>query len=219
MTEQKSCKNEDVELWREKEGDFYSPSIFKTKSNLIGINVGGFCIARPIREIFNCVVKLMPKPEVSGDYPDAWGKKIDELNKPEPKQEKESNYEEGKSKVFDDCRKQKIGCFDYDEDTCGSVCSGVLDELETLALLEGRRQGREHHNSFCVECFTDHIKQGETRGVAKGYKLGLEKAIQIIKTMHKYKGLKAIDDTPLTAIDRDLLLSEIEAEKAIQEER
>ena len=73
---------------------------------------------------------------------------------------------------------------------------------------EGLRDGREQA-----------FKSGETIGVAKGYKLGLEKAIKIIKTMHKYEGLKAIDDTRMTAIDRDLLLSEIELEKAIEEER
>lgn len=42
--------NTDKELWREKEGDFYSPSIHVTKGGGIGINVGGSVYVRPVRE-------------------------------------------------------------------------------------------------------------------------------------------------------------------------
>jgi hypothetical protein len=34
-------KNTDKEIWREIEGEYYSPSIFVTEQGKIGINVGG----------------------------------------------------------------------------------------------------------------------------------------------------------------------------------
>lgn len=40
--------NEDVELFRETPGDYYSSSLHKTKSGSIGINVGGYVIVRPL---------------------------------------------------------------------------------------------------------------------------------------------------------------------------
>ena len=39
--EDKPCKNTDVELWREKEGDYYSDSVHVTKDGRIGFNCGG----------------------------------------------------------------------------------------------------------------------------------------------------------------------------------
>ena len=44
------CKNTDVEIWREAPGDYYSPSIFVTEQGGIGINVGGLCIVKPVRD-------------------------------------------------------------------------------------------------------------------------------------------------------------------------
>ena len=43
-------KNTDRELWREIDGYYYSPRIFVTAQGSIGIDVGGFCIVKPIRE-------------------------------------------------------------------------------------------------------------------------------------------------------------------------
>lgn len=43
-----ATKNTDRELWREKEGDFYSPSIHVTASGAIGINVGGMVVVRTL---------------------------------------------------------------------------------------------------------------------------------------------------------------------------
>lgn len=45
-----AAQNTDRELWREHEGDYYSPSLFVTQGGGIGINVGGLCIVKPIRE-------------------------------------------------------------------------------------------------------------------------------------------------------------------------
>ena len=44
------CDNTDKELWREKEDDFYSPSIHVTKDGKIGINIGGYVIVQDIRK-------------------------------------------------------------------------------------------------------------------------------------------------------------------------
>lgn len=50
MNEEKTCINTDVELWREVEGDYYSPSIHRTEGGGIGINVGGHVIVKTLRE-------------------------------------------------------------------------------------------------------------------------------------------------------------------------
>jgi len=42
--------NTDHELWREVEGDYYSPSIHVTAGGGIGINVGGLVIVKTLRE-------------------------------------------------------------------------------------------------------------------------------------------------------------------------
>ena len=42
--------NEDKELWREKEGDYYAPSLFVTKTGGIGMNVHGRVFVKPIQE-------------------------------------------------------------------------------------------------------------------------------------------------------------------------
>lgn len=44
------CINTDRELWRERPGDFYADSLFVTESGGIGMNVGGHCIVKPIRD-------------------------------------------------------------------------------------------------------------------------------------------------------------------------
>ncbi len=44
------CENTDKELWREKEDDYYSPSIHVTKDGRIGINVGGFVHVKSARD-------------------------------------------------------------------------------------------------------------------------------------------------------------------------
>lgn len=44
------AKNTNRELWREREGDYYAPSLFVTEGGGIGIDVGGHVIVRPIRE-------------------------------------------------------------------------------------------------------------------------------------------------------------------------
>lgn len=45
-----AAENTDREIWREREGDFYAPSIFVTRGGGIGINVGGMVIVKPLRE-------------------------------------------------------------------------------------------------------------------------------------------------------------------------
>lgn len=37
-----ACKNTDIELWREREGDYYCDSVHVTQSGGLGINHGGF---------------------------------------------------------------------------------------------------------------------------------------------------------------------------------
>jgi hypothetical protein len=42
--------NTDKELWREIPNDYYSPSIFVTEQNSIGINVGGWVYVKPVED-------------------------------------------------------------------------------------------------------------------------------------------------------------------------
>lgn len=55
------AQNTDRELWREREGDFYSDRIFVTQNGAIGMDVGGRVITMPIRqwhEMATTVLKL-----------------------------------------------------------------------------------------------------------------------------------------------------------------
>lgn len=45
-----ACKNTDKEIWREKPGDHYSPSIHVTADGAIGISVDGMVIVRSVKE-------------------------------------------------------------------------------------------------------------------------------------------------------------------------
>jgi DNA (cytosine-5)-methyltransferase 1 len=48
--DQGPCVNTDREIWREREGDAYAPSIHVTKDGGVGINCGGMVHVKPIRE-------------------------------------------------------------------------------------------------------------------------------------------------------------------------
>ena len=53
--EKESCgghTNTDREIWRKRKDDYYSPSIFITKQNGMGINVGGEVIVKPVEKWF-----------------------------------------------------------------------------------------------------------------------------------------------------------------------
>lgn len=47
-----AAENTAREIWREREGDYYADSIFVTRDGGIGLNCGGYCVVRPIREWF-----------------------------------------------------------------------------------------------------------------------------------------------------------------------
>lgn len=51
------AKNTDRELWREKEGDYYSDSLHVTATGGIGMNVGGSVIVKPLRQWFALAVE------------------------------------------------------------------------------------------------------------------------------------------------------------------
>lgn len=44
------CENTDVELWRERRGDYYSDSMHVTQEGAIGINVGGLVFVKSLKE-------------------------------------------------------------------------------------------------------------------------------------------------------------------------
>jgi len=44
------CENTDKEIWREKDDDFYSPSIHVTENGKIGIDVGGYVFVKDVRD-------------------------------------------------------------------------------------------------------------------------------------------------------------------------
>ncbi len=50
MTEDQTCENTDVEVWRRNPGDYYSPSMHVTESGGIGMNVGGLVVVLPIED-------------------------------------------------------------------------------------------------------------------------------------------------------------------------
>ncbi len=58
-------KNTDREIWREKEKDFYSPSIHVTEQGEIGINVGGYVIVKPIQDWHKCQGQLRLQIDVA----------------------------------------------------------------------------------------------------------------------------------------------------------
>ena len=45
---EKASINTDKEIWRKVSDDYYSPSIYVTQTNEIGINVGGIVIVQPV---------------------------------------------------------------------------------------------------------------------------------------------------------------------------
>jgi len=53
-------KNTDTELFRETEGDYYSPSLHETKDGKIGIDVGAHVIVKSLRE-WHGLATEMPK--------------------------------------------------------------------------------------------------------------------------------------------------------------
>lgn len=50
MNSDNTAENTDKEIWREKEGDYYSPSIHVTEHGSIGINVFGTVFVKPVKE-------------------------------------------------------------------------------------------------------------------------------------------------------------------------
>jgi hypothetical protein len=50
VSDEQTCINTDVELWREVPDDYYAPSIHVTAQGGIGMNVGGYVVVMPIRK-------------------------------------------------------------------------------------------------------------------------------------------------------------------------
>lgn len=67
--------NNDVEIWRERPGDYYANSIHVTAGGSIGINVGGLVIVKPLVEWHRLALEAAPAhpPEVGVEAePVAW---------------------------------------------------------------------------------------------------------------------------------------------------
>jgi hypothetical protein len=62
--------NTDRELWRESEGDYYSPSIHVTTRGGIGINVGGTVIVRSLRDWHRLAMEAAREPTPTEDVVD-----------------------------------------------------------------------------------------------------------------------------------------------------
>ena len=58
-------KNTDREIWRETEGDYYSPSIHVTEAGGIGINVGGYVFVKSVQEWHKCQGQLRLQTDVA----------------------------------------------------------------------------------------------------------------------------------------------------------
>ena len=63
LVEPRTCKNTDVEIWREILDDYYSPSIHVTKKGGIGINIGGRAIVMDVRTWHDLACKTLPKED------------------------------------------------------------------------------------------------------------------------------------------------------------
>src|SRR3990172_4828566 len=63
MNETHAKKNTDRELWRERDGDYYSDRIHVTEGGGIGINCGGSVIVMPIRK-WHELAKTAPHPSI-----------------------------------------------------------------------------------------------------------------------------------------------------------
>lgn len=72
-------QNTDRELWREKEGDYYSPSIHVTEQGGIGIDVGGYVIVMPLRGWHKLAAPNGP-PSIADLTPENGWEKPDEHN-------------------------------------------------------------------------------------------------------------------------------------------
>lgn len=59
MTNQNQAKNTDIEIWRARQGDYYSPSIHVTQRGDIGINVSGHVIVAPTRRWHDAGEKIL----------------------------------------------------------------------------------------------------------------------------------------------------------------
>lgn len=66
MTDQLS-ENTDREIWRQVEGDYYSPSIHVTNGGGVGINVGGKVIVMPV-ESWHSLAEWEPFRTDNGCY-------------------------------------------------------------------------------------------------------------------------------------------------------
>lgn len=64
----KVAKNEDREIWRQKDGDFYSPSIHITKDGQVGINVGGLVYVAPVEDWHKSLVQTKDRVMKKEDY-------------------------------------------------------------------------------------------------------------------------------------------------------
>ena len=58
-----TCENTDRELWREREGDYYSDSIHVTKDGGIGINCGGSVFVKSLRGWHELAQASCPEPK------------------------------------------------------------------------------------------------------------------------------------------------------------
>lgn len=62
--EDKAYLNTDRDIWRAAPGDYYADRIFVTEGEGIGLDVGGHCIVKPIREWFKLAQKASTNPGV-----------------------------------------------------------------------------------------------------------------------------------------------------------
>jgi len=69
------CQNTDKEIWREIEGEYYSPNIFVTEQGKIGINVGGYVYVQSVEKWH----KQADRIKMLEEECEALRKQIDEL--------------------------------------------------------------------------------------------------------------------------------------------
>lgn len=71
MNSDNTAENTDIEIWREKDGDYFSPSIHVTRSGNVRIDVSGKVFVKPIKEWHRMALnhdKLVEALKISRTY-------------------------------------------------------------------------------------------------------------------------------------------------------
>lgn len=133
--EEKAALNTDRDLWREPPGDYYANRLFLTEGGGIGMDVGGHCIVKPIKEWFR-LARAESAPQAQTGNQDAIAATLHELTHRDPSEAELRdpifNAVWNAIKEWDICRDQSHL---YAGATGTDVCI-ILDAIEAAKLTD-----------------------------------------------------------------------------------